>query len=135
MRVSTKKESERGFMALITATLISFIVLVSVVSLSQKSLLGRLSLLHTEFKEQSRRSAQGCLTLVAVALYNNPGYTATSTRVAFNAEECVLIVSPNTPSARKSEVTVNTNFKETSTTLRGVFDTDTNAYIEIEEIP
>lgn len=129
------RRNQRGFIALITTTLISFMLLMSTLALSQQSLLGRFSLMHTSFKEKSRAEAQGCLTLVQVALHTNPLLTITDKKILFNAEECNISIHADTPVTHSSEILISTTVHGSATTLRALFDTENQKYTSVEEIP
>ena len=129
------RRDQRGFIALITTTPISFMLLMSTLALSQQSLLGRFSLMHTSFKEKSRAEAHGCITLVQVALHTNPLLTITDKKILFNSEKCSVSIHADTPVTHSSEILITTTVHGSVTTLRALFDTKNQKYTSIEEVP
>lgn len=131
--IFSNTRNERGFVALIALTLISFILLISTITLSQLSILGRFSLLDTEFKEKSLRIVEGCFTLMQVALYNNPHYLVVDKKISYDTESCTFSIRHN--GINESEIQITTDVHDSVTTLRALFDTTTQEYFLVEEIP
>ncbi len=82
-----------GFIALISSIVISFVLLVSVLSLGQQTIHARLLLLTLSYKEQSERAANACLTIARITLLNNPSYTTEDRAVFSPPEQCTFSIS------------------------------------------
>lgn len=139
MHTSTKyphrQNKMRGFFALITVTLLSFVMLAAAVSLSQFSLRGQFALLSSEFKTHSYVIARGCLTLAEIALHTNRHYTVTEKDVSVGTETCTLSVQKDALIQNQSNVSSSANYRDTSTTLYAAYDTNAQHFLFVQEVP
>jgi len=69
---------QRGFIVLISAIVISFVLLISVVAVAQKGVTGRYLLLTLENKSISAAAAEGCIEIARVKIASNASYTVLS---------------------------------------------------------
>ena len=81
-----KKDS--GFVALITAIILSFILILVTTTLSQSSFLTRSILLDSEYKERSAALAEACVDVAKLKLANNSGYSVINYDVAVGSGSC-----------------------------------------------
>ena len=72
--IKKKAKTNSGFMALITAIIISAILLLIVVNLSFTSFYSRSNILDSELKELSSNYAEACVDTALLKIYNDPGY-------------------------------------------------------------
>jgi len=92
-----KKDS--GFVALITAIILSFILILVTTTLSQNSFLTRSILLDSEYKERSVALAEACFDIARLKLANNRDYilvTPDDTNISVGGNICsIYSLSPN----------------------------------------
>ncbi len=60
-------QKNRGFIALFTVIIISFVLLMMTLTLNSASLFGRFNILETEFKEQTSKLADACIEVARLA--------------------------------------------------------------------
>lgn len=71
----TNRPKDRGFIVLVSAIVIAFVLLITVVAMAQKGIAGRYLLLTLENKSVSEAAAEGCIEIARVKIANNPSYT------------------------------------------------------------
>lgn len=85
-------ETQRGFIALMSAVIISIILLLIATNLSLTSFYGRSNILDFELKERSYALAEACADTAILKLVNDPGYTppAGGEFVNVDGNDCVI---------------------------------------------
>ena len=89
-----KKDS--GFVALITAIILTAILLIITVTLNQTSFFTRGILLDAEYKERSAALAEACVDVARLKLANDVSYSGNET-ILIGSDECKIrpITLPN----------------------------------------
>jgi len=123
--------SHNGFIALISSIVISFVLLVSVLSLGEQTIHARLLLLTLSHKEQSARAANACLTIARITLLNNPSYTTEDRAVFSPHERCTFSISEN--AAGHIEIFSRAQIYQATTNLFTIVDTLTGEILSQEE--
>jgi hypothetical protein len=102
---ASKYYAQRGFIALISVLVISFVFLMAVISLGQFGLAGRLLLLDVENKVASEEHAEACVHIARILIVNDPLASRTNVPVTQGTISCTLVsLTPNTPAAGNSTI-------------------------------
>ncbi len=137
----TVKNSNRGFIALISILIISVILLTAVFSLAYRGIASRFLLLDLEHKVASEKLAEGCVAVGIIAVVNDPSFTTANRAVPVGGGECVLTIRANTsedlPFVGRSQLEVIASSTGATTNLRVIIDSTTGAVVpgEWHEIP
>jgi hypothetical protein len=92
------RKSEQGFVALVSAVVVSALLIIIAASLGYTGFFTRFNILDGEYKEISRGLAESCAELARVEIANNINYDATGGRqypVGENAEICTIFPGPS----------------------------------------
>ncbi len=107
-----KINTNRGFIALISAIIISAVLLTLSASVSVGSFSSRFSALNAEYKQVSLSLAESCVNMALLKIGQNYSYTTTGDTVAIGADSCsiksVSCVSGCAPSDPKKTITIKT---------------------------
>src|SRR3989344_619469 len=106
--VLKKHQKDSGFVALITAIILSVILLVVTITLSQTSFLTRSILLDSEFKERSTALAEACVDVAILRISMTPGYSATNEDVSIGTETCTIVSVSGSNIQTSAEVEAST---------------------------
>lgn len=104
------KNSQSGFIALISILIVSAVLLATTLSLAQFGIANRFFILHLEEKVVSEKRAEACVHIARIAAYNDPLYevsTPTSIQVADGTCNIVSVEADNDKST--IEVTAESN--------------------------
>src|SRR3989304_4027993 len=94
---SSKLKARYGYIAIISALIISAIIVVVVVTIGQASFLGRAGIARTHYKERSRSLAQACANTALLKLASSSSYGGNETiNVASDTCQIFTIVSSST---------------------------------------
>lgn len=86
----TQKQNASGFMALMSAIIISVILLLIVTSLSSTSFYMQSNILDSELKERSSALAEACADSAILKLINDPSYNPSDESVTVGGDICVI---------------------------------------------
>lgn len=84
-----KKYKNRGFIALVSAIIISVVLLVFTATLSYSLFFARYVILESEYKERSLALAEGCVDVALLKLANDPNYTGNEL-VTIGSDICTI---------------------------------------------
>ncbi|MFZ2523105.1 MAG: hypothetical protein WAW92_01835 [Minisyncoccia bacterium] len=102
------KNTQNGFVALISVVIISSIIVMVALTLSTSSFYERYNILASELKERSLSNAEACADEGLLLIANNKAHLTTST-IAFNSmDSCTLGPIPSSGNPRILFVTANT---------------------------
>lgn len=90
----------RGFIALMSAIIISVVLLVGAVGGSMTGFYERSNILDAELKSRSASAADACAEQALLLLTNDPGYTGTSVLTLNSLDVCRAVVSAGSPNVR-----------------------------------
>ena len=94
--ISAKYRKDSGFVALITAIILTAILLIVVVTLNQTSFFTRGILLDSEYKERSTALAEACFDIARLKLANDPTYSGGELAIPIGSGFCdIRSVSSN----------------------------------------
>lgn len=131
-----KKYKNKGFIALISAIVISMALLVVTVTLSYSSFFSRYTMLESEYKERSSALAEGCVASALLKLAGNSSYIGGET-ITIGSDICsirTISVSGSNKIIETQASFPNTNSKA-YTDLRVAVDIDTLVVASWQEIP
>lgn len=138
MKIISRK---KGFVALMTAIILSVILLTVAATLNQTGFLARSEVLDSEYKDRSSALAEGCVDTVLLNLANNSSYIVTTpASVNIESDACSI----DAVSTTGAQTTINTSavfpaFLVTSegarTRLQIVVNLDDLSIVSWEELP
>ena len=129
---NAKPNFSAGFIALMSAIIISVILLLITSTASFSGFYSRFNILDSEFKEHSLALADLCVDQVLLRLATDSTY-AGGESVLVNASLCTIIASPN-PIANPRTFLLQAIYKDAYTNLRISVDVDTLGITSWEEI-
>ena len=88
--ISGKYKNDSGFVALITAIILSAVLLIIVITLNQTSFFTRGILIDSESKERSAALAEACVDIAMLKLANNPTYGGDEPAVSIGSDSCEI---------------------------------------------
>lgn len=119
-----------GYIALMSAIIISVILMGLLTTLSLGGFFGRFNVLKSEFKNRSFALAQGCAEAAFLNLTENPGYTGSST-LAVASDTCIIFNIPLGSGVIKTQGI----FQHAYTNLKLTVATNTMTIVSFEEVP
>jgi type II secretory pathway component PulK len=75
------RNNQKGFIALISVVIISFVLLLVATTLSTKGFYARFNILDSESKERSNALADACIETARLKLANDTSYTADNVKI------------------------------------------------------
>src|SRR3989338_4456617 len=86
-----RQEKERCFAALITAIILSLILIIVTVTLNRSGFFARSAILEAEYKEMSVALAEACVDIAMLHMATTPGYTVVIPIVEnINSRTCTI---------------------------------------------
>lgn len=123
----------RGFLALITAIIMSVVLLLLATTLGFTSFSGRFNILDSEMKERSSALADACVDDAILRLANDINYQGDATTTVSATDQCYTgSIPPTVPTKTFQTRGVYSN---SYTNLRVTIDTDNFSVVFYEEIP
>ncbi len=127
--ITQDEKNNKGFIALMSAIIISIVLLLMITNLSLTGFYGRFNILDFELKEKSSALAEACADEAILNLTQNIDYTGD---VNVGADKCSI--RSITGSNIKKTIEVSADYKNYITNLE--IDVDTNiAVTRWEEVP
>ncbi len=121
-----------GYVALISAVIISVILMAIVFTLSFTGYFGRFNVLESEFKERGAGLAEACADRALLKLANNPSYTGNET---LSIEGNLCTIQPIQSSPPNKIIKTQAVFHDSYTNLRVTVDAATLVIASWEELP
>lgn len=129
------KNNRKGFVALITAIILSLILIIITVTLNQSGFFTRSIILDSEYKERSVGLAEACVDVVILKLASNPAYDGVGEPdISIGSDKCSIrpIAYPS-PSERRIETRAKLN--GATTNLCVIVNKDNLAVLSWNEVP
>ncbi len=123
----------RGFIALMSAIIISSVLLIIVTGGSLSGFYSRVNALNGEFKKQSNALADACASQALLELVNDPSYAGSETLTLSPGNDCTI--SAINKSGSIYSFTTTAQIQETHTTLDITADADDLDIISWKEVP
>ena len=120
-----------GFVALISAIIISVILLLIVTNLSLTGFYDRSNILDGELKERSAALAEACADTALLKITTDPVYNPTNEIVPVGSDTCTVISVTGTTT---KTILAKADFKNYITKLQIQFDTITSAVDSWQEL-
>ena len=127
-----------GFIALITALILSVILITVAASLSQSGFFLRSGIADAEYKERSSATAEACVNVVFLRLAANPFSYPYAMNESLNvgSDQCVIRqVLLDTPLIGQTTIETRAVFQEAATNLRIVVNKADVSLVSWDEIP
>ncbi len=113
----------RGFIALISVIVVSFVLIIAVVTLGMRGMTGRFYLLDVERKQISQALAESCVTIGILKIAVDPDYSATNVTAQVGSDTCTIVsVTPNTPVSTQATIVARGVKDGATTNLKVVVD-------------
>jgi hypothetical protein len=126
-----RNESGKGFIALMSAIIISAVLLVTVVAGGLTGFYGRSNILDGELKSRSSAAADACADQALLMIANDSTYTGTLTTVLNSLDACRAVVSGTSPKSIRIQATSSAAI----TNLQISYDPSTSSVVSWEELP
>lgn len=124
--------AQRGFIALVSAVIISAVLLMAAITGSLGGFYTRFTVLNAEFKEQSSALADACTSVLLFTLGEDAGYAGPSLNYPVGSDACTIFAASK-PGASPRIFTVQGVYQHAYTNLRVVVDVDTLMVISRQE--
>lgn len=122
---------QRGYIALMSAFIISAVIILLVLTFGQVSFLNRANISSTQFKEKSRALASACVNTALLKLVDNSSYAGGETiSVASDTCDIVSVVSSSTGRI----ISAQGEFQKSFTNFMVTVDSDVVDIISWEEV-
>ncbi|OHA97913.1 MAG: hypothetical protein A3E02_02435 [Candidatus Zambryskibacteria bacterium RIFCSPHIGHO2_12_FULL_38_34] len=128
-----KIKTESGFVALMSAIILSVILLLVTTSLSFSGFSSRLDILNSEYKERSSSLAEACVDAAILKLAASPTYSGGPPDVDVGTDKCTIEVF--NPSSDPIIIKTKGTFQNAVTNLRITIDKTSLAILSWEELP
>ncbi len=130
--IDQKPKNNTGFIALVSAVIISVVLLLIATNLSITSFYSRSNILDSELKEKSLALAEACADTAILKLANNPTYTSsTNESVNVNGDNCII---QSVAGANPKIISIRTDYRNYITKLEISIDPATMSVIYWKEI-
>ncbi|MBP6883689.1 MAG: hypothetical protein KBC06_00425 [Candidatus Pacebacteria bacterium] len=113
--INLNYKNNNGFIALISAIIISVVLLLVITNLSLTGFYNRFNILDSELKERSSALAESCVDIVLLILAQNPAYTGNQTITVIDGDTCTI--KSITPSSNPIIIDTKAVFKKATTNL------------------
>ena len=125
-------KNNSGFMALISAIIISVILLLIASSLNLTSFYNRSDILDSELKEKSLALAEACVDMAILKLANNQNYTPSNEIVNVGTDTCTIqsVIS----SSNQKTINVKADYNHYVTNLKIIINSSDLHVVSWEEI-
>lgn len=128
-------KNKEGFIALMSAIVLSAVLIAVTVALNQSGFFARSALLDSEYKERSAALAQACANVALLKLIADPAY-AGGEIVALQSDSCwIRPTKINSPIAGENTIETSAAFQEASTTLRITAHSSDFSIVSWDEVP
>lgn len=135
MIIYPAKQYEGGFIALITAIVLSLGLLTVAVVLNQSGFLTRSALLESEYKERSAALAEACVDIALLRLAANPAYGGGEAVLVKGSECQIRPVQIDVPASGQMSVETRARVHEAVTNLRIVANASDLSILSWNELP
>lgn len=126
---------EEGFVALMSAIVLSAVLIAVTVALNQAGFFARSALLDSEYKERSAALAEACANVALLKLAADPAYAGGETLV-LQSDSCrIRPTRINSPIAGENTIETSAVFQEASTTLRIAARSSDFSIVSWDEVP
>ena len=125
---------QKGYIALISALVISALLVVICVAISATSFFLRFNVLDSEYKERSSELAESCVNIALLHLAQNPSNTATGNVVVGDDSCTIFSVQKDYPAAGQTTVQTKAEVRHAVTNFKVTVDVNLSI-ISWQELP
>jgi hypothetical protein len=130
--MTRNKKSNSGFIALMSAVIISVLLLLMAANLGTNGFYNRFNILDSELKERSSALAEACADTALLKLANDSTYVGPETVIVSGTDTCTIdTTTPINPRV----FNVHANYNNSYTNLQITIDVPTVIVNRWEEIP
>ncbi len=129
--INQKIKNNTGFIALVSAVIISVVLLLVATNLSITSFYSRSNILDSELKEKSLALAEACADTAILKLVNNPNYNPINESVVVGGDNCII---QSVAGTNPKIISVRTNYRNYITKLEISIDPATMMVIYWKEM-
>ncbi len=122
----------QGFVALMSAIIISAVLMLTVVAGALSGIYARSNVLDAELKSRSRAVADACLEQALLLVTNNPSYADTEYQKFNDLDACELTITGAAPT---KTFVIQGSSTNAVTNLSATYDTGTKALTSLAEAP
>ncbi len=126
------KNTQHGFVALLSIIIMSVVLLATTLSLAQFGIASRYFILDLENKSASERLAEACVHVARIAAYNDPLTNLTNRVVAVGDESCTI--TSITPDGDESIIEVAGTRGNAETSYRVIVDNTDGGFVSWTEL-
>lgn len=131
-----KNPNKGGYIALVSAIIMSAIIMLVAVTASFKGFYGRYNILDSEYKDRSLALAEACADQTLLQLANNPSYGGDATTTIAGAGQCYVgVVQNNVPIFGQKTFKTRAVFQNAHTNLEIVINASNIAIVSWKETP
>ncbi len=132
--IDNSLKNSDGYIALISAIIISLVLMMITFSLSIAGFFQRFDLLDAESKEQSLALARACVDDALLDILNNSNYIATNENVTVDTKKCSIIsVEYNAPMVGQITLKTQAVINKAYTNLKAIINSVDASIISLEE--
>ena len=131
--IKYKIKTNTGFIALMSAIIISVVLLLVVTNLGFTEFYNRSNILDSELKEKSFALAEACVDTAILKLANDSSYNPINEPISVDADNC--IIQSVASGASQKIISIQTNYKNYYTNLKIVLNSANMSVVSWEEIP
>jgi hypothetical protein len=125
-----------GFIAIMSAIIISVLLLAITIALGFSEFFGRFNILDSESKERSSALAEACGDLAILGLSNNDLPTSYPAIIPLNSDQCAIIsITENSPLNGHTTIETQGVFNKSYTNVSIVVDNNDFTIISWSELP
>ena len=125
------KNNKKGFVALISAIIISVILLLIVTNLSLTGFYNRFNILDSELRERSVALAEACVDTAILKLTINSAYSPINETVSVGVDDCIIESVTGSPT---KTILVKADYKDYITKLKVDINSTDMTIISWDEI-
>jgi cytoskeletal protein RodZ len=124
-----------GYIALISAIIISAVLVILAVSISQTGFLARFNVADSEYKKQSSALAEACIDTALLRIAQDPTVSATSSPVNIGSNSCNIVSVQPGPPYTSTPLTIQTQgvFQDAVTNIQVKVNADTLSLLSWQE--
>jgi len=130
---SLGSNTPRGFIALISAIIISAVLLIAAAAGSVTGMYSRFGVLDVEFKERSTALAEACESIVLSKLGEDSGYNGPDLNYPVGGDSCSIFVAQN-PGDNPRIFKVRGIYQHTYTNVLISVDVDALTLVSVQEV-
>ena len=124
---------QKGYIALMSAVVISVLLLTITLSLGLSGFFGRLNIVDSESKERSIALAEACVDTAILEIAKGTNYTG---QVNVDSDSCTIVsIMPDTPSSGQTTIKTQAVVNKSYTNFEVIINSKNFSIISWEECP